>query len=471
VSKPLKIFTLAALIIAAVILLAIAPAILLAAFALGILIIVHELGHFLAAKHAGVWVERFSIGFGPKLLAKTRGDTEYCLCLVPLGGYVKLHRMLEEEPIVESREAEAFFNKPYGKKMYIITAGVIFNILFAVLLLAVKNMTGYHVFPPIVDNVQEDSAAAVAGFLPSDEIIAVDGQRIRSWEEFLEKLTPTAKYPIQVSVQRGAESAVIPFTPNFTEDKDIFGDDVLSADTGLSLYIPAKVGSLVFGMPAEAAGILAGDTIASINGEPVAEWSDVAKIMKRSIAQEEGAPLLQENVPPLTVEVERAGSIVALQATPKVMEDGSLLLGISAPAGSILIREPPHMALYHGFTQTVQITKLIYKGIGKLITGKVSKDNLGGPIMILAEGANSAKAGFGYYILFIALISINLGILNILPIPVLDGGYVVLFTVEKVTARKVGRFARECFQTAGLAMLCLLMVFAMYNDIVRFFFK
>jgi regulator of sigma E protease len=443
--------------------------ILLAVIALGALIIVHELGHFLAAKHAGVWVERFSLGFGPKLLSKTKGDTEYCLSLVPLGGYVKLHRMLEEEPAVEGREAQAFFNKPYLKKLYIITAGVAFNILFAVLLLAVMNMTGYTAFAPVINSVEQDSAGETAGFLPYDKVLTVAGVNVRTWEEFLEKLTVKAQYPVPVEVERNGEKVSLNFYPSFKEEKDLFGDPVRVADTGLSLYISPTVGSTVLGMPAQNAGIMAGDIILSIGGEPVSEWRDVAKTVKSLLLTEDGA--IPADIAPITVAVERGGEVLNFEVTPKAMENGSFLLGISAAGGDIIIRELPHTALYNGFTQSASIIGMIYKGIGKLVTGQISRDNLGGPIMILTEGSNSAKAGFSYYIFFIALISINLGVLNILPVPVLDGGYVVMFTVEKLTSRKIGRFARECFQTAGVALLGLLMVFAMYNDIVRFFSK
>jgi regulator of sigma E protease len=222
-------------------------------------------------------------------------------------------------------------------------------------------------------------------------------------------------------------------------------------------------------MPAQNAGIMAGDIILSIGGEPVSEWRDVAKTVKSLILTEDGA--IPADIAPITVAVERRGEVLTFEVTPKAMENGSFLLGISAAGGDIIIREPPHVALYNGFTQSASIIGMIYKGIGKLVTGQISRDNLGGPIMILKEGSNSAEAGFSYYIFFIALISINLGVLNILPVPVLDGGYVVMFTVEKLTSRKIGRFARECFQTAGVALLGLLMVFAMYNDIVRFFSK
>ncbi|MDR2400563.1 MAG: RIP metalloprotease RseP [Deferribacteraceae bacterium] len=462
---------LAALAAASVYMLIFYPTFLLAIVALGLLILVHELGHLIAAKHCGVWVECFSIGFGPKLLSKTKGDTEYCLSLIPLGGYAKYHRMVEEEPVVEGREEQAFFNKPYGKKIYMVTAGVIFNILFAVLLFAAKNMIGYPAYSPVVYSVQDGSAAASAGFLPSDKIISAAGGDIKTWGEFLDKLTVNVQYPIEVKVERDGNIIPLNFTPDFKEDKDIFGDPVKVADTGLSLYIPAEVGSVVFGMPAESAGIMAGDIILSINGAAVSEWKDVGENMRTAVLREDGSVPPQEDIQPLTLQVAREGEVLALEVTPKVMDEGSVLLGISAASGDLVVRELPHMAVYHGFVQTAEITKMIFIGIGKLITGQVSRDNLGGPIMILAEGANSAKAGFGYYILFIALISINLGILNILPIPIVDGGYVVLFTVEKIMSRKIGRFARECFQTAGIALLGLLMVFAMYNDIVRFFFK
>ncbi len=426
-----------------------------AILALGILILVHEFGHFIVAKFCGVYVERFSIGFGPILLKRRYGETEYCLSAVPLGGYVKLHRMFKEEPVIEGKEEQAFYNKPYYKKMLIIVAGVVFNMLFAVILLSVAFSLGYKTYAPVVYSVEEGSAGYSAGFTGGDRILSVGGKSIRSWDEFETALDEKTAYPVQIVVDRNGAKATLQFTPTFT-DVTVNGVSARVPVTGLKLDIPSVVGGVMTGFPAEKAGMAEGDRIIAINGQPVYQWAEVTQIMQQYSEGE------------IPVTVMRGGEELSLNITP-VKQDGRTLLGISAPQGDIVVRSNPIEATALGIESSINVTKAIYVGIYQLITGKVKKENLGGPILIIQEGSKSAKSGITQYLFYIALISINLGVLNLLPIPVLDGGHAVMYTYERVSRRQISMKARESGQMVGMMLLGLLMVFAFYNDIMRFF--
>jgi regulator of sigma E protease len=429
--------------------------IILALLALGILIVVHELGHYVAARLSGVWVERFSIGFGPILLRKTKWDTEFCLSLVPLGGYAKLHRMFEEEEAVDGREHQAFYSKSYIKKLFMILAGVLFNMLFAVLILSFGYVVGYKAHDPVIYGVE--GAALQAGFLKGDIISSINGKKIRAWDEFSATLTYDMKYPADVTALREGVPVALSYTPEFVESTDLFGDKIMLTESGMTVYIPPVIGHVTSGLPAEQSGMKEGDTILAVNGESIAVWSDVGKLIRSSGGE------------PITISALRNGEPITFELAAKsIGPENSYVIGIAPTDGGIILREWPWKAVYLGLKDSLAVTKLIYVGLGKLVTGKVSVDNLGGPIMIISEGSNSAKAGIAQYLFYIALISINLGVLNLLPIPVLDGGYAILFTFERLISRKIGRRIREASQMAGIFLLVMVMLFAMYNDILRY---
>ncbi len=434
--------------------------ILLAIVALGVLILVHELGHYLAAKACGVYVERFSIGFGPKLLSKTKGDTEYCISAIPLGGYVKLHRMVEEEEPIAGKEDGAFFSKPYYKKIIVISAGVFFNVLFAVLLLSIAFTAGYKAHSPVVGTVAEGKAGDRGGFLAGDRIKDVGGESIRSWEGFITAINER-RGEFSVGVERNGNNIILNLIPDETEYTNPLGEKGMIADTGMSAYIEPVVGGLTPGYPAEKAGIEKDDRFVSINGEQVRDWDDVVKIVRANPGV------------PLELVMERQGTEYSVTATPETSGEGAEaigMLGIISSDGDITLREAPWTALGLGTERTVYMAGLIYKGIGQLISGKVSRENIGGPILIVQETANSAKDGLERYLTFTAFISINLAVLNLLPVPILDGGYVVMYTYERIMRRKISPAVQKAGMMVGMALLGVLMVFAFYNDIMRFIF-
>lgn len=435
--------------------------ILLAIIALGVLILVHELGHFIAAKLCGVYVERFSIGFGKPLWKVKKGETEYCLSAVPLGGYVKLHRMLEEEDVIEGKESAAFFNKSYPKKIFIITAGVLFNIIFAVLLLSFVFMAGYRAYSPVVGEVEEGRSAYISGFESGDRIVSADGKDIRAWEEF-SSLLDSSEGSVSVVIERNLarrERMELFITADKVDYTMPNGETILIADPGMSVWLEPVVGGLSTGFPAEKAGIKKGDRFVSINGIAMGQWQDVGRVIRDRAELE------------TNVIIERSGERLDFVITPQKSPDaeGVGLIGVMPPAGDVVLREDMLTSLALGVDRTWAVTKAIGHGLKQLVTGEVSRESLGGPILIVQEGAKSAESGYERYLAFMALISINLAILNILPVPVLDGGYVVMFTYEAVFRRKMSPNARMRGQQVGIMLLALLMVFAFYNDILRFF--
>ncbi|MDR2869522.1 MAG: RIP metalloprotease RseP [Deferribacteraceae bacterium] len=428
--------------------------IILAIVALGILILVHELGHFITAKLCGVWVERFSIGMGPIIWSKKRGDTEYAISAVPLGGYVKLHRMFADEEAVEGREDQAFFNKSIPKKLLVITAGVLFNMLFAVLVFVIIFMAGYKTYGPIVGTVAPDGIAAMAGMQEGDRIVSVDGADVRSWDEFLEQLSLGGT---NVTIERAASQQDILIKPNFIDyTHPLTGETLQYADIGADFVTPPVVGTVSAGFPAAIAGIQKGDTILKVAGIAVSKWADIGQLVRPR------ADMLTEVI------VQRGTDTLRIGITPQANEQGDGILGIMMAEGDTIIRENPAVAFVRGIERTGEMTAAIIGGIKQLITGKVSKDNLGGPILIVQEGARSAEGGYERYLSYMGLISINLAILNLLPIPVLDGGYVIMFIYEGIRRKRMGVKMRERGQMVGMALLGLLMVFAFYNDIFRF---
>ncbi len=343
---------------------------------LGILIFVHEFGHFLLAKLMGVGVEKFSLGFGPKIVGKKIGMTEYMISAIPLGGYVK---MVGEEPdkeIDDSLIPLSFSHKGLFKRSLIVLAGPVFNLLLSVVI--------FFVF-------------------------------------------------FQIS--------------------------------GMPIIKP-EVGEIQQGMPAYEAGICQGDFIVSIDGKPVTQWDEMAAMIKQSGGRS------------LHVEILRENSTVLVKMAPRLVSSKNLFgervdkyaIGITASGAFTIKRLNFFQSAAQGMLQTWRIAKLTVLAVGKIITGTISAKTLGGPIMIARLAGQQAKAGITNLIFFIALLSVNLGIINLLPIPVLDGGHLMFFLIEAVSRRPLNHKMREVAQQIGIFILILLMIFVFYNDIARILF-
>ncbi|PIE67441.1 MAG: RIP metalloprotease RseP [Deltaproteobacteria bacterium] len=441
---------------------------------LGVLIFFHELGHFLVARLCGVGVEKFSLGFGPRLIGKTVGITDYRISAIPLGGYVK---MVGDEPDAELDPELlplSFTHKHVFKRILIVAAGPFFNLLLAVMI-----YTGFFVFVgtedirPVVRHVETGGPAAIAGLQTGDRITAIDGRPVTAWGD-IDKLVAEAKGSrLHFSVVRDGE--VIDFTiePQAKVTKDILGDDLPYYDVGCSGLAPlaAIVGEVADGYPAKAMGVRKGDRIVAINDQPVDSW----RTMTTLISGSKGAPL--------HVRLDRAGSVINVEIVPIRFSEENLLgeqvesyrIGISTPgvtipdADRITIKRGFFQAVAESIAQTYQISRLMVLSIGKLIKGTVSTKTLGGPIMIAEMAGQQAEEGLTHLIFFIAWLSINLAVINFLPIPVLDGGHLLFFFIEAIMRRPLNTRMREMAQQAGIFILIMLMVFVFYNDISRIF--
>jgi regulator of sigma E protease len=342
--------------------------------ALSLLILVHELGHFLVARKANVKVLAFSLGFGKKLFSFKKGETEYALSAVPLGGYVKLLGESPDDEIAEEDIPRSYAHKPPIVKIMIAFAGPFFNLLFACLLFYIIFVSGYNV-------------------------------------------------------------------------------------------LSTKVGGVEKGYPAYAAGIKEGDTIVSIEGKPITEWGDLMEVMAESETR------------PMTFTVKRDGSLLNFTITPKETESKNIfgemtkrrVIGVSASNEFITRTETLGGAASKAVYQTYNLSNLTIVGIIKLIEGSISPKNIGGPLLILEVAGKQAKEGKKNLIFFVAIISINLGVVNLLPIPVLDGGHIFVHLLEIITRRRISQKWVEVSQKIGMGILIAIMVLAFFNDIMRLF--
>ena len=436
---------------------------------IGILILVHELGHFLVARWTGVGVERFSIGFGPVLLRWRGKETEYCLSAIPMGGYVK---MVGEENPLEGGGApvydpqKAFALKPLWARFLIVFAGPGMNfVLAAVIFGAVLATMGRPVSPAIVGRVTEDSPAAAARLQPSDVVTAVDGRAISFWEELHRAVASSNGRPLRLSIARDGAARDVELTPRKITVRDpIFKEEREEWDLGVGPQLTPQIGAVTPGSPAEQAGLRPGDVVVGVAGQLVFTPDELTQaIQKRGGQTFEIAVLRDGKTVPLQV---TANTVKEKSPTGQDVEIGRIGVGIVMKAVRYE-RYNPIAAIYHGTIKTWDMTVLTAKGLWKLVTMQLPLSNLGGPIQIAAEGERQRREGLPSLALFTAVISVNLAVLNLLPVPMLDGGHLLFFVIEGILGRPVSLKKREAAQQLGLVLLLLLMVFAIYNDLVR----
>ncbi len=438
--------------------------ILAAVVVLGVLIFVHELGHFLVAKRSGVGVLKFSLGFGPKLLGVKRGETEYLLSALPLGGYVK---MIGEDPGDESPEAtdpqKSFSRKSVGTRARIILAGPLANLFLPVLIFGgVFTFVGQPYFLPVVGTPEIGSPADRAGMQPGDRIVALDGVRVERWTEIDAALQASTGRPMTLSITRDDRSFDVRLEPRAVKTQDIFGQETKAWDLGLHPLLSTKIGQVLPGHMAEGAGLKSGDRIMALDGTPVAEWEQMAKAIRARPGK--AVRLL----------VERDGQRFEVEVTPRPTkqrteagEEEIGLIGIGPAPESQYARLNPVAALGAGLKKTAELSVLIVEGFVKLIQAKISPKTIGGPILIAQMAGEVVQRGPVELLTFTALLSINLAILNLLPIPVLDGGHLLFSLIEWLRGKPVSLRKREIAQQVGMVLLVGLMIFAFYNDIFR----
>lgn len=436
--------------------------------ALGLLVAVHEFGHFWVARRCGVKVERFSIGFGKAIWRRLGKDgTEYVLALIPLGGYVKMldGRVDELKP---GEEAQAFNHKSVWARMAIVAAGPMANFVFALFAFWLMFMIGVPSVKPVVGEVRPASIVAEAGILPGMEIVGVGGEETGDWESVTYALiSHLGDDSVQLKLKAANTSYAVDKTLQLAGWK--FDPDKESPIGSLGIVplggkVLPVVEAVVPSSASEKAGLQIGDRIKGVDGEAITEWAQFVERVQQSPAQ------------PLQVTVERGGSEMILTLTPDGKKVKGQLVGFVGLSPQLvplpdeyrtLLQYGPLQALWHGVQKTWSLITLTFDMIGKLIGGIVSLDNLSGPISIAKGAGSSADYGLVYFLGFLALISVNLGIINLFPLPVLDGGHLVYFLIEAVTGKPVSEKIQEVGFRIGAAILMLLMGIALFNDFAR----
>ncbi|PML79556.1 sigma E protease regulator RseP [Enterovibrio norvegicus] len=437
--------------------------------ALGLLVAVHEFGHFWVARRCGVKVERFSIGFGKAIWQRVGKDgTEYTLAMIPLGGYVK---MLDErvDDVLEAMKPHAFNNRPLWQRSAIVAAGPIANFLFAIFAYWLVMLIGVQAVKPVIGDVAPQSIAAQAGIEPGMELTQVSGIKTPDWESV----------NLQFISHIGDESMTLTAQPEsnvgyeVTKTLDLsswsFNPEKESAlrTLGITPYSPEVtnvISQVVEGSAAERVGLLAGDELLTIDGQPIDDWMEVVTLIRN-----------HPNMPvPLTVR--RDGQEKAIALIPDAREQGDKQIGYAGFAPKmepwpesyqITIQYGPLEAIPQAMDKTWQIVVLTANMIKKLFTGDVAVENLSGPISIAKGAGMTADFGLVYFLGFLALISVNLGIINLLPLPVLDGGHLLFFGIEAVTRRPVSERIQDVGYRVGSAIIVVLMAVALFNDFAR----
>lgn len=434
---------------------------------LGVLVSFHELGHFLAARWVGVKVLKFSLGFGPKLAGRQIGETEYLVSAVPLGGYVKLFGEEEAEALTQEEQKRSFSHQTLPRKMFIVAAGPGFNFLLAYLIFAGWLATGaplfvptFHDLTPDVEALKPGSPAELAGMKVGDRIIRMNDKDISTRNEVQEAIQKSTGKALTMDVRRGDQIKTLVVTPSATTVKEN-SKDITVYHIGIE-ETPPVITAVMSGSPAMAAGFHDGDRVVNIEGQPIQTWSQMTSFVKESPSR------------PLHFQVQRGGQLVALTVTPaaeKTLVDGKPVevgkIGISGPGRSIIRASNPFMAGLKGVEATWGWTELTAVGLYKMVSGEISSKNIGGPLTIANMSGEAASQGISSVVFLIAILSINLGVLNLLPIPILDGGHLLFFGIEAILRKPLGDRQREIAQQVGLLLLVCIMVFAFWNDIER----
>jgi regulator of sigma E protease len=438
---------------------------------LGVLVAFHELGHFLAARWVGVKVLKFSLGFGPKLLGRKMGETEYLLSAIPLGGYVKLFGEDETEATTQEDRARSFAHQKLWGKVLIVAAGPGFNFILAYFIFAGWLATGAPLFVPTFQDLSPDieamvpgSPADTAGIRIGDRVTRVNGHDISTRTELFDAVAKSNGQPLALELKRGEQVKTLTVTPTTAPEPQ-----ASAQEPGYYLGVeetPPLVTSVMQNSPAAKAGLQAGDHVVNIEGQTIHTWSQMTGIVKENPNRQ------------LQVEVLREGHRISLTVTPsaeKAMVNGQSVevgkIGISGPGRSIMRSSTPLLSLYDGLGATWGWTELTAIGLYKMVVGDISSKNIGGPLTIANISGEAAAQGASSVVFLIAILSINLGVLNLLPIPILDGGHLLFFLIEGILRKPLGERQRELAQQAGLVLLVGVMIFAFWNDLERIFLR
>ncbi len=449
------------------------PGMLLAfVFAISVLVSVHEFGHFWVARKLGVKVLRFSIGFGKPLWRRRFGEdnTEFVVAALPLGGYVK---MLDEReaPVEDHERSRAFNHKPLWIRSAVILAGPAFNFLFAIVAFWLMFISGVPGMKPVLGEIEPDSIAAQAGFHENDEILAIDGEPTRTWDDASMLLLDAAlsRHRSDVKV-RSEGDRLQEHVIDFSQAPDALAKGGLLKNLGFSLWrprVPAIIDRVLPGKPAEQAGLLPGDKVVAVDGKPVAFWREWVRYVRAHPGQT------------MTIRVLRQGKPVELEMTPEAVEEGGETVGkigaaVQPPENPgndlrVTVRYSAADAVGRAFARTWSTSALTVRTLWGMLAGRASVENISGPLSIAQYAGYSASAGLASFLKFLAIVSVSLGVLNLLPVPILDGGHLLYNIIEWVQGRPLSEYAQQIGQQLGIGLLLLLMSIAFYNDLSRLF--
>jgi regulator of sigma E protease len=421
-------------------------------FVLGVLIFVHELGHFMMARRIGVRVLTFSLGFGPKILSFRRGDTEYCISAIPLGGYVKMAGESPED--ARTGSSDEFLSKSKWQRFQVLVMGPVMNLVLAVVVMALVLLQGaklpaFEDNPVVVGGFAPDSVAQAAGVQIGDRIVAVDDRDVPTWKQFWMTIATRANRPVRLAIERDGKRI----------ERQVVPAAVDRFETGAIGVLPVthpQIDAVRDGQPGSEGGLRGGDVVMAAAGEA-------------GVSRERLIELIQahENKP-LALEIQRADARQTLTVVPRMI-DGQVRIGATITAAELKTVEPgPIEALKLSVKQNWEWTTLIFETLGGLFTRETSVKQLMGPVAI-ADLSGTAAQQDTWIPLFtlMAMISLNLGLLNLMPIPVLDGGHIAILALEGVSRRDFSMKVKEKMLLAGFVLLLMLMVTVIYNDLMR----
>lgn len=434
-------------------------------FILGSAVVLHEFGHFIVAKLLKIRVETFSAGFGPRLLGVKWGDTDYRLSAIPLGGYVKLggdesNAAIEGEGATDIPEGERFNLRPRWQRILVALAGPVMNVLTALAIpFAGALMFGVQATPaPVVSYLTASGAADVAGLKPGDRIVSFNGIDNPKWDTIRGDALLSPDQPLPVVVERNGQRVALTIKPTpHTEDGETAGFLDFIPDYG---GLPIILRDVTPGSPAAKAGLLPGDRILAMNGQPITRSAEEVSQYVRAHTSE-----------PITLSIERNGERREITATAAPVADGSAKLGIVPTEEVPLVKAGPTVAARHAVDSNIEIMRLTGKALGQVFAGKRSvRNTLSGPIGIYQAAAKSVDLGWDAMFGMLGFLSLNLGVFNLLPIPVLDGGAIFLLLIEGalgLVGMSLSMSVRDRIQQVGFVMVILLMLFVITNDVLK----
>jgi regulator of sigma E protease len=419
-------------------------------FVLGIIVLVHEFGHYVAARLMKIRVEVFSFGFGKRLLGKKIGETDFRLSLFPLGGYVRMAGEEEFDP--EHPKPDEFMAKNRAQKIFTLLLGPVMNVVLALLLIFIVNLGGvevdsYKLEKPVIGYIEKDSPAAKAGLLPGDELRAINLKSTVNWKEVEITIGSNPKENLQIDFLRNGK-------PLTTRLNVISGNRYEIGYAGFYWQLPAQIGQIVKNYPAAKAGLQPGDVITAVDGRPVANYFELADI----IHQAPGKSLL--------LTYQRNHRVLSAQLIP-VGENGQGLIGFNVKIATTKVRYGMGAAMTNSFQEAARLTFLTFNAFKKIIQRKISVRSFSGPIEIARVSQQALISGFANFFMLIAFISLQLGIVNLFPIPGLDGGHLLIFVVEAVIRRDLNQKLKTVLIYIGFSFLIVLMGFVILNDIAK----